>query len=373
VANRVKQAAAANVRGAARAFTTIPAHVTKTGAGKKWAVVVATAAASAGAACLNTEVQADAAVDQTYAKLRARIEAIMEDENSVNPSIDAAPGAKGGGGDIGPMLVRLAWHCAGTYSAAEQNGGSDGATMRFKPEADHGGNAGLGHARGLLEPLKKEFPSVTYADLYIFAGCVAIEAMGGPQLAFRPGRTDATGAADPKKDSRNSPDGRLPDGAGMPVPADKHLRDIFCRMGFDDREIVALSGAHSMGRCHTDRSGFWGPWSYSPSTMSNEYFRLLEEEKWSLKKTHNGAKWTGPEQFENEKGDLMMLYTDMALVWDPSFRVHVQAYKANEDLFFDDFAKAWVKLTELGCKNLAKEAIANVSGKAVAKAWYQFW
>ena len=58
-------------------------------------------------------------------------------------------------------------------------------------------------------------------------------------------------------------------------------------MGFDDRGIVALSGAHAVGRCHTDRSGFWGPWTHAENTMSNEYFRLLFEEKWTPKKTHS--------------------------------------------------------------------------------------
>jgi cytochrome c peroxidase len=51
-------------------------------------------------------------------------------------------------------------------------------------------------------------------------------------------------------------------------------------MGFNDQEIVALSGAHALGRCHRDRSGFDGPWSHSPTTFSTEYFRLLLEEKW---------------------------------------------------------------------------------------------
>jgi catalase (peroxidase I) len=59
------------------------------------------------------------------------------------------------------------------------------------------------------------------------------------------------------------------------VQAQDHLRVIFNRMGFNDQEIVALSGAHALGRCHTDRSGFEGPWQFSPTTFSNEYFRLL--------------------------------------------------------------------------------------------------
>ena len=80
-----------------------------------------------------------------------------------------------------------------------------------------------------------------------------------------------------------TPDGRLPDGA----KEQKHLRAIFGRMGFDDREIVALSGAHALGRCHTDRSGFEGPWTFSPTVMSNDYYRLLLGEKWNVRKVCN--------------------------------------------------------------------------------------
>ena len=124
----------------------------------------------------------------------------------------------GGGGFVAPMLVRLAWHCSGTWCEQAKNGkvftyinsksitlkgkvdwtkltvdssytffptpsgGSEGATMRFKPESDHGGNAGLGIARKLLEPIKEKHPEVSYADLYILAGIVAIEGMQYPLL-----------------------------------------------------------------------------------------------------------------------------------------------------------------------------------------------
>jgi len=63
-----------------------------------------------------------------------------------------------------------------------------------------------------------------------------------------------------------------------------------------------------MGRCHTDRSGYWGPWTNAENTFSNEYFRLLIEERWSPKLTHNGKPWTGPDQYEDSTGQLMMLY-----------------------------------------------------------------
>lgn len=83
-----------------------------------------------------------------------------------------------------------------------------------------------------------------------------------------------------------TPDGRLPDA----TKEQKHLRAIFNRMGFNDQEIVALSGAHALGRCHTDRSGFLGPWTFSPTVLTNEYYKLLLNEKWSWKK------WNGPKQ-----------------------------------------------------------------------------
>ena len=288
--------------------------------------------------------------------VREDISDLINDSEVVNPSVD--DGVQGGGGFVAPMLLRLAWHCSGTWCKDANNGGSEGGTMRFKPESDHGGNAGLGIARALLEPIKAKHPDITYADLYILAGVVAVEEMGGPLVPFRYGRSDAKGPTDPKADPRFSPDGRLPDGD----KGAQHIRDIFYRMGFDDRAIVALCGAHAVGRCHTDRSGFWGPWTKAESTLSNEYYRLLIEEKWTPKKTHKKKKWTGPPQYENPEGDLMMLYTDIALIEDPKFKVWVEKYKEDEQLFFDDFAKYYQQLNELGCKNLYSEI-----------PWYKFW
>lgn len=320
---------------------------------------MALGAIGAGSAAVLTmaapELQADApAVD--YDAVRKDLANLMDDENVKNPSTD--DGVQGGGGYVHPMLLRLAWHSSGTWDKDARNGGSEGGTMRFAPESDHGGNAGLHIARNLLEPIKAKHPGITYADLYVLAGVVAIEEMAGPKIPFRPGRSDAPGPAEPKDDDRFSPDGRLPDGALGAA----HLRDIFYRMGFNDQEIVALSGAHAVGRCHTDRSGFWGPWTRAENTFSNEYFRLLIEEKWTPKRTHKGKKWRGPEQLEDPSGDLMMLPTDYALVQDDKFKKWVEIYAKDEERFFKDFAKAYVKLNELGCKNLKSN-----------KAWYQFW
>jgi len=106
---------------------------------------------------------------------------------------------------------------------------------------------------------------------------------------------------------------------------------------------------------------FVGPWTFSENTTSNEYFRLLLEERWSLKVSHNGKPWDGPDQYEDKTGKLMMLPSDMALLHDPDLRVWVEHYAANEDDFFRDFAKAFAKLLELGVPF------------AATKAWYRFW
>jgi len=236
----------------------------------------------------------------------------------------------------GPVLVRLGWHASGTFCAADGTGGSNGATMRFEPEIKDGANAGLEHARNKLEKVKEKYPEISYADLWILASYVAIEEMGGPRIEFQPGRSDA-------KDGSACPvTGRLPDAA---LGAD-HVREVFYRMGFNDREIVALvGGGHAIGRCHKDRSGFDGPWTRAPTTVSNEYFNRLFEEKWVEKKLETGCK-----QFvDAATGKLMMLPTDMVMKTDPEFRKYSKMYIDDEATFMKDFAAAFKKLTELGC------------------------
>ncbi|MCJ1467672.1 heme peroxidase [Pseudocyphellaria aurata] len=242
-------------------------------------------------------------------------------------------------GSYGPVIVRLAWHCSGTYDKETGTGGSNGATMRFAPEGDHGANAGLKAARDFLEPIKQKFPWISYSDLWTLGGVCAIQEMQGPNIPWRPGRKD-------RDVSMCTPDGRLPDGA----KDQSHLRAIFGRMGFDDREIVALSGAHALGRCHTDRSGFDGPWSFSPTVVSNDYFRLLLGEKWEFRK------WNGNKQYEDVASkSLMMLPTDMALVKDREFKKHVERYAQDDQAFYREFSDVMVKLLELGVPFTSKE------------------
>ena len=244
--------------------------------------------------------------------------------------------------DFGPTMVRLAWHSSGTYDKIAKNGGSQGGTIRFKEELAHGGNAGLDKAVARLEPLKAELgDAVSYADLFTLAGVVAISQNGGPQIPWKAGRKDQDVAA-------VTPNGRLPDAdknKGMKTNSD-HLRSIFYRMGFDDKEIVALSGAHALGRCHPDASGYDGPWSPTPTTLNNVYFSSLIYLPWTIRD------WKGPEQYEDPSGKLMMLPSDIALIHDKSFLKYVKMYAKQPDAFRADFTAAFQKLEENGTKNL---------------------
>ena len=162
--------------------------------------------------------------------------------------------------DIGPTMIRLAWHSSGTYDKMSKTGGSQAGTIRFKEELAHGANAGLDKMVAKLEPIHKSHPDVSYADLYTLAGVSAIEAAGGPKIAWRAGRADAL------TPDAVTPNGRLPDAdVGKPSDNAAHLRTIFGRMGFNDQQIVALSGAHALGRCHPDASGYSGPWTPTPT------------------------------------------------------------------------------------------------------------
>ncbi|KAI3717391.1 hypothetical protein L1987_68978 [Smallanthus sonchifolius] len=212
-----------------------------------------------------------------------------------------------------PIMLRLAWHDAGTYDVNTKTGGPNGS-IRNEEEFSHGSNNGLKIAIDFCEEIKSKHSRITYADLYQLAGVVAVEVTGGPTVEFVPGR----------KDSRISPkEGRLPNATkGAP-----HLRDIFYRMGLSDKDIVSLSGGHTLGRAHADRSGFEGPWTKEPLKFDNSYFVEL---------------------LKGESEGLLKLPTDIALLDDPVFRHYVDLYAKDEDAFFNDYAISHKKLSELG-------------------------
>jgi cytochrome c peroxidase len=248
--------------------------------------------------------------------------------------------------DKGPTLVRLAWHSSGTYDKMTRDGGSGPGTIRFAEELAHGGNAGLaGTAVAWLEAIHTNHPAVSYADLYTLAGVASIKALGGPTIPWRAGRVDALSP------DAVTPDGRLPNADSGTKGADKtdadHLRTIFYRMGFNDQEIVALSGAHALGRCHPTASGYDGPWTFTPTKFNNSYFILLRNLKWIPKS------WDGPFQYvDASTGRLMMLPTDLVLLQDEKFMTHVKTYANNRKKFNKDFTAAFQKLEELGTSNL---------------------
>ncbi|RCH84145.1 heme peroxidase [Rhizopus azygosporus] len=237
-------------------------------------------------------------------------------------------------GSYGPVLVRLAWHASGTYDKETKTGGSNGATMRFEPESAHAANNGLAIARDLLEKIHQKYPEISYGDLWTLAGVCAIQELGGPTIPWRPGRQDAFEA------KSCTPDGRLPDA----TKKEDHIRDIFYRMGFNDQEIVALTGAHALGRCHPERSGFDGPWQEAPTIFSNEYFKAISGRKW-IKKTlpHGGWQWV-----DENNTDVMMLPAEISMYNDKEFKKYFDLYAKDEQKFFEDFTAAFVKLLELG-------------------------
>jgi len=236
--------------------------------------------------------------------------------------------------ECGPIMIRLSWHDAGTYDKESKTGGPRGCQRHEGTgEAAHGANAGLNVARQLLADLKKEYEEVSHADFWALAGAVAVEAMGGPRVEFRAGRKDAGVEACVE-------DGRLPDAA----QGAQHLRDIFYRMGFNDREIVVLSGAHSVGRTHEDRSGFKGPWTEEPLKFDNTYFSLLLERTWEEEKAPNG----NPQFRDKETGKCVMLPSDLALIQDEKMKPFVEEFAKDQDLFFKEFATQFQRLQELG-------------------------
>jgi len=289
-----------------------------------------TSVAAAGASVLSSPLPAQAAGSVDYKAVSADISGLIDK----NP-------------DWGPTFVRLAWHSSGTYDKMSKTGGSSGGTIRFEEELVHGGNAGLAvTAVPWLEPLYKKYSAsgLSHADLYTLAGVTAVKKFGGPTVPWGSGRVDLM-------EDAITPDGRLPNADSGPALADKadsnHLRDIFGRMGFNDQEIVALSGAHALGRCHTTASGFDGPWSPTPTTFNNSYYTLLSNLNWVPKD------WSGPPQYvDAPTGKLMMLPTDLVLLQDKSFLKWVKVYAKDGPLFEKDFSAAFNKLEELGTTNL---------------------
>jgi catalase-peroxidase len=257
-------------------------------------------------------------------------------------------------GHYGPFFIRMAWHSAGTYRSADGRGGAGAGQQRFAPLNSWPDNANLDKARRLLLPIKQKYgQKISWADLLILTGNVALETMGLKTFGFAAGRADVWEpeediywGAETKwltDDKRFSEDGELdnplaaiemgliyvnPEGPGKnpdPLAAARDIRVTFARMGMDDEETVALiAGGHTFGKAHgagdaalvgaepeatdvdsqglgwksnfgtgkggdTITSGLEVTWSQTPICWSNYYFNNLFKYDWELTKSPAGA------------------------------------------------------------------------------------
>ncbi|MER7107257.1 catalase/peroxidase HPI [Streptomyces sp. NPDC000229] len=256
-------------------------------------------------------------------------------------------------GHYGPFIIRMAWHSAGTYRISDGRGGAGAGQQRFAPLNSWPDNANLDKARRLLWPVKKKYgQSLSWADLMILAGNVALETMGFTTFGFGGGREDVWEAEEDvywgpettwlddkrytgERELENplgavqmgliyvNPEG--PNGNPDPIAAARDIRETFRRMAMNDEETVALiAGGHTFGKTHgagpadhvgpdpeaatleeqglgwrntfgtgkgsdTITSGLEGTWTNTPVTWDNSFFDILFGYEWELFKSPAGA------------------------------------------------------------------------------------
>ena len=256
-------------------------------------------------------------------------------------------------GHYGPLFIRMTWHAAGTYRTADGRGGGNTGNQRFAPLNSWPDNGNLDKARRLLWPIKQKYGNqISWADLLILTGNVAIESMGGKTFGFAGGRPDIWAPEDDifwGKENEwlannrytgerelDKPLGAVqmgliyvnpqgPDGNPDPLASAKDIRETFSRMAMNDEETVALTaGGHTFGKAHgagledlvgaepegapveqmglgwkndhgsgqgrdTITSGIEGAWTANPTQWDNGYFDILFGYEWELVKSPAGA------------------------------------------------------------------------------------
>ncbi|MGD0666196.1 MAG: catalase/peroxidase HPI [Bryobacteraceae bacterium] len=262
-------------------------------------------------------------------------------------------------GHYGPFFIRMAWHSAGTYRIADGRGGAGAGAQRFAPLNSWPDNVSLDKARRLLWPVKQKYGrKISWADLIVLAGNVALESMGFKTFGFGGGREDIW---EPEEDTYWGPEGKWlgderysgdrqlenplgavqmgliyvnPEGPNQnpdPIAAARDIRETFARMAMNDEETVALiAGGHTFGKTHgaadpskyvgpepegagieeqglgwkntfgsgkgvdTISSGLEGAWTTTPTKWSNNYLENLFGFEWELTKSPAGAKQWTP-------------------------------------------------------------------------------
>jgi catalase-peroxidase len=322
-------------------------------------------------------------------------------------------------GNYGPFFIRMAWHSAGTYRVHDGRGGAAGGQQRFEPLNSWPDNGNLDKARRLLWPVKQKYGEhISWADLMILAGNVAMENMGFKTLGFAGGREDdwepdliywgsETKFMDHKRRNKKgelekplaavqmgliyvNPEG--PNGNPDPLATAQAIRESFGRMAMNDEEVVALiAGGHTFGKAHgahkpskcvgaepaaaaiekqgfgwenkcgkghsedTVTSGLEGAWTSSPAEWTTMYLDNLFHFTWKKSRSPAGAlQWVPTDESATIVPDAhvdgkfhtpIMFTTDLALKFDPSYKVIAKRFQKHPEAFEHAFASAWFKLT----------------------------
>eukprot|EP01062_Namystynia_karyoxenos_P020191 TRINITY_DN17651_c0_g1_i1.p1 TRINITY_DN17651_c0_g1~~TRINITY_DN17651_c0_g1_i1.p1 ORF type:complete len:379 (+),score=140.05 TRINITY_DN17651_c0_g1_i1:68-1138(+) len=242
--------------------------------------------------------------------------------------------------DCAPLFVRLCWSAYAPLDFVElRRTGScryaNNGTVGLPPQCDYAANKGLAEGHRLLAEIKAKHPNISMADLYVFAACIAISAMGGPRVPFKFGRKDG------QQDDPVPPQELTTPPASSDVA---ELRSSLYRIGLNDKEIVALMGAHCVGHCHRRNSGFSGQWTMTPYRFCSQYFAELLTRDWELLPGSDS-------QFRDArdpKCELRMLAADVALIRDPMFRRWCEHFAEDEDDWHWEFQNAFGKLVSMG-------------------------
>ncbi|KAK6140680.1 hypothetical protein DH2020_025587 [Rehmannia glutinosa] len=216
-------------------------------------------------------------------------------------------------------LLRLVFHDAGTFDNGDKTGGMNGSIVY---ELDRPENMGLQKSLkaiqpGILARLREDLESIqfqklSWADLIAVAGAEAVSVCGGPDIPVQLGRIDATVP---------DPDGKLPE-ESLGATA---MKQCFQKKGFSAQELVALSGAHTLGS-----KGFG-----NPTVFDNSYYKILLEKPWSS---------------SGGMSSMIGLPSDRALVEDDECMRWISKYANDQDLFFEDFKNVYIKLVNTGAK-----------------------